>query len=88
MSSKALPFSLRKMDGEKCRQDWTSDIMGCKVTVSSSSKMKVKLTVNNVMVDRKILNIFGVIKGFEEPGNSSCIVAQSLRGTLPLLCSL
>lgn len=77
MSSKALPFSLRKMDGEKCIQEWMSGIMGCTVTVSSSSKMTVKLTVNNVMVDRKILNIFGVIKGFEEPGNCSCIVAQS-----------
>lgn len=76
MSSKDLPFSLRKMDGEKCLEDWTADIMGCKVTVSNNSKMTVKLTVNNVMVDRKILNIFGVIKGFEEPGNSSCIVAQ------------
>lgn len=77
MISKDLPFSLRNMDGEKCRPEWTSGIMGCKVTVSSSSKMTVKLAVNNVMVDRKILNIFGVIKGFEEPGNSSCIVSQS-----------
>lgn len=65
------------MDGEKCLEEWRADIMGCKVTVGSSSKMTVKLTVNNVIVDRKILNIFGVIKGFEEPGNSSCIVAQS-----------
>ncbi|NXR74266.1 TFR1 protein, partial [Pycnonotus jocosus] len=65
-----------KMDGEKCRQDWTSDIMGCKVTVSSDSKMTVKLTVNNVMVDRKILNIFGVIKGFEEPDRYVVLGAQ------------
>ncbi|NXI13580.1 TFR1 protein, partial [Irena cyanogastra] len=65
-----------KMDGEKCLQDWTAGIMGCKVTVSRSSNMTVKLTVNNVMVDRKILNIFGVIKGFEEPDRYVVLGAQ------------
>ncbi|NXR58977.1 TFR1 protein, partial [Rhadina sibilatrix] len=65
-----------KMDGEKCLPDWTSGIMGCKVTVSDNSKMTVKLTVNNVMVDRKILNIFGVIKGFEEPDRYVVLGAQ------------
>ncbi|XP_005525050.1 PREDICTED: transferrin receptor protein 1 [Pseudopodoces humilis] len=65
-----------KMDGEKCPQEWTSGIVGCKVTVSSSSNMTVKLTVNNIMVDRKILNIFGVIKGFEEPDRYVVIGAQ------------
>lgn len=73
MSSKDLLFSPRKMDGDPCLLDWIG-VMGCKVTVNKN--MAVKLTVNNVMVDRKILNIFGVIKGFEEPGNSICIVAQ------------
>ncbi|NWT69268.1 TFR1 protein, partial [Prunella himalayana] len=65
-----------KMDGDKCLQEWTADITGCKVTVSSSSKMTVKLTVNNVIVDRKILNIFGVIKGFEEPDRYVVLGAQ------------
>ncbi|NWU35024.1 TFR1 protein, partial [Hylia prasina] len=65
-----------KMDGEKCLQEWMSGITGCKVTVSSSSKLTVKLTVNNVMVDRKILNIFGVIKGFEEPDRYVVLGAQ------------
>lgn len=51
--------------------------MGCKVMPESTSNLMVKLTVNNVMADRKILNIFGAIKGLEEPGNSSCLVAQS-----------
>lgn len=45
--------------------------------LSSTSNLTVKLSVNNIMVDRKILNIFGAIKGFEEPGNSNCLVAQS-----------
>ncbi|NXI83224.1 TFR1 protein, partial [Rhipidura dahli] len=76
ISSQAAATLFRKMDGEKCLQDWTSGIMGCKVTVSSSSKVTVKLTVNNVMVDRKILNIFGVIKGFEEPDRYVVLGAQ------------
>ncbi|NXB34959.1 TFR1 protein, partial [Eulacestoma nigropectus] len=76
ISSQAAAALFRKMDGEKCLHEWTSGIMGCKVTVSSSSKMTVKLTVNNVMVDRKILNIFGVIKGFEEPDRYVVLGAQ------------
>ncbi|NXT59974.1 TFR1 protein, partial [Chaetops frenatus] len=64
-----------KMDGETCPSEWTSGVIGCKVTVSSSN-MTVKLTVNNVMVDRKILNIFGVIKGFEEPDRYVVLGAQ------------
>ncbi|NXQ34309.1 TFR1 protein, partial [Alaudala cheleensis] len=63
-----------KMDGEPCLPEWTPGIMGCKVTVNSN--MTVKLTVNNVMVDRKILNIFGVIKGFEEPDRYVVLGAQ------------
>uniref|UniRef100_A0A8C3QVV0 Transferrin receptor protein 1 n=1 Tax=Cyanoderma ruficeps TaxID=181631 RepID=A0A8C3QVV0_9PASS len=76
ISREAAAKLFGKMDGEKCLQEWTSGIMGCKVTVSSSSKMTVKLTVNNVMVDRKILNIFGVIKGFEEPDRYVVLGAQ------------
>ncbi|NWX26672.1 TFR1 protein, partial [Notiomystis cincta] len=76
ISSQAAATLFRKMDGDKCISEWASDIMGCKVTVSSSSKMTVKLTVNNVMVDRKILNIFGVIKGFEEPDRYVVLGAQ------------
>ncbi|NXA93227.1 TFR1 protein, partial [Melanocharis versteri] len=76
ISREAATKLFGKMDGDKCREEWTSGIMGCKVTVSSSSKMTVKLTVNNVMVDRKILNIFGVIKGFEEPDRYIVLGAQ------------
>lgn len=77
MSSKDLSFSLRRMGADKCLPDWKSGFMGCQGMLSSTSNMTVKLSVNNVMVDRKILNIFGAIKGFEEPGNSNCLVAQS-----------
>ncbi|NXP18919.1 TFR1 protein, partial [Scytalopus superciliaris] len=76
ISSEAAGRLFSKMDGDTCLLEWKSGIMGCKVTVSSSSKMTVKLTVNNVMVDRKILNIFGAIKGFEEPDRYVVIGAQ------------
>lgn len=73
----SLFFSLRRMDGENCLLEWNSGVLGCKVMLSSTSNLTVKLSVNNIMVDRKILNIFGAIKGCEEPGNSDCLVAQS-----------
>ncbi|NWW01709.1 TFR1 protein, partial [Oreocharis arfaki] len=76
ISSQAAAKLFRKMDGEKCLPEWTSGIMACKVTVSSGSNMTVKLAVNNVLVDRKILNIFGVIKGFEEPDRYVVLGAQ------------
>ncbi|NXR55891.1 TFR1 protein, partial [Hippolais icterina] len=76
ISRQAAAKLFGKMDGANCLEDWTSGIMGCKVTVSSGSKVTVKLTVNNVMVDRKILNIFGVIKGFEEPDRYVVLGAQ------------
>ncbi|NWV98162.1 TFR1 protein, partial [Machaerirhynchus nigripectus] len=76
ISSQAAATLFRKMDGDKCLPEWRSGITGCKVTVSSSSNMTVKLTVNNIMVDRKILNIFGVIKGFEEPDRYVVLGAQ------------
>lgn len=76
MSSKDLYFSLSKMRGRECPSDWKSVIMECKMTSGSTNNITVKLSVGNVMVNRKILNIFGAVKGFEEPGNN-CLVAQS-----------
>ncbi|NXH37968.1 TFR1 protein, partial [Dicaeum eximium] len=76
ISREAAAKLFGKMDGDKCLQEWTAGVMGCKVTVGRSSKMTVNLTVNNVMVDRKILNIFGVIKGFEEPDRYVVLGAQ------------
>ncbi|NWR32215.1 TFR1 protein, partial [Tachuris rubrigastra] len=76
ISSEAVGKLFSKMDGPTCLLKWKSGIMGCKVAVSPTSKLTVKLTVNNVMVDRKILNIFGAIKGFEEPDRYVVIGAQ------------
>ncbi|NXP08186.1 TFR1 protein, partial [Thinocorus orbignyianus] len=76
ISSKAVGKLFSKMHGEECILEWKGGVVGCKVMVNSTSKMTVKLTVNNVMVDRKILNIFGAIKGFEEPDRYVVIGAQ------------
>ncbi|NXR03049.1 TFR1 protein, partial [Sagittarius serpentarius] len=76
ISSKAVGKLFRKMDGDKCLQEWKSGVLGCTVMPSSTSNMTVKLSVNNVMVDRKILNVFGAIKGFEEPDRYVVIGAQ------------
>ncbi|KFO05256.1 Transferrin receptor protein 1 [Balearica regulorum gibbericeps] len=76
ISSQAVSKLFSKMDGEDCLPEWKGGVMGCKVMLSSTSKMMVKLSVNNVMVDRKILNIFGAIKGFEEPDRYVVIGAQ------------
>lgn len=56
---------------QDCPLTWRTDFP-CKL-VSSPSK-NVKLTVNNVLKEIKILNIFGVIKGFEEPGKDPWVV--------------
>ncbi|NXW65363.1 TFR1 protein, partial [Eurystomus gularis] len=76
ISSSAVGQLFRKMDGQECFQDWKSEVLGCKMMLKSTSNMVVNLTVNNVMVDRKILNIFGAIKGFEEPDRYIVIGAQ------------
>ncbi|KAM6357103.1 transferrin receptor protein 1 [Alca torda] len=74
ISSKAVGKLFSKMHGEECILEWKGGVVGCKV--NSTSKMTVKLSVNNVMVDRKVLNIFGAIKGFEEPDRYVVIGAQ------------
>ncbi|NWU46725.1 TFR1 protein, partial [Dromas ardeola] len=76
ISSKAVGKLFSKMHGEECILEWKGGVVGCKVMLNSTSKMTVKLSVNNVMVDRKILNIFGAIKGFEEPDRYVVIGAQ------------
>uniref|UniRef100_A0A8B9FMJ8 Transferrin receptor protein 1 n=1 Tax=Amazona collaria TaxID=241587 RepID=A0A8B9FMJ8_9PSIT len=75
ISSQAASKLYSKMDGDKCLLEWKSGVMGCKM-MSSTANVTVKLSVNNVMVDQKILNIFGAIKGFEEPDRYVVIGAQ------------
>ncbi|XP_060006393.1 transferrin receptor protein 1 isoform X2 [Lagenorhynchus albirostris] len=60
------------MEGD-CPPIWGLD-SSCKL-VSSQNK-NVKLTVNNVLKEIRIFNIFGVIKGFEEPDRYVIVGAQ------------
>ncbi|NWI27892.1 TFR1 protein, partial [Sula dactylatra] len=76
ISSQAVGRLFSKMAGVECTSEWKGGVMGCTVMPSSTSKMTVKLNVSNVMVDRRILNIFGAIKGFEEPDRYVVIGAQ------------
>ncbi|XP_019507452.1 PREDICTED: transferrin receptor protein 1 [Hipposideros armiger] len=62
----------RNMEGD-CPFTWKTD-SSCKlVTVQNKT---VKLTVNNVLKETRILNVFGVIKGFEEPDHYVVVGAQ------------
>uniref|UniRef100_A0A8B9T5X9 Transferrin receptor protein 1 n=1 Tax=Anas platyrhynchos TaxID=8839 RepID=A0A8B9T5X9_ANAPL len=76
ISSHAASRLFSKMDGESCLPQWRGGLLVCKMTVRSDKQLTVKLEVNNVMVDRKILNIFGAITGFEEPDRYVVIGAQ------------
>ncbi|KAG8511011.1 Transferrin receptor protein 1, partial [Galemys pyrenaicus] len=60
------------MEGD-CPPAWNTD-SSCKL--QSVQKNMVKLTVNNVLKEIRILNIFGVIKGFEEPDRYIVVGAQ------------
>uniref|UniRef100_A0A250YLC4 Transferrin receptor protein 1 n=1 Tax=Castor canadensis TaxID=51338 RepID=A0A250YLC4_CASCN len=60
------------MVGE-CPSSWGTD-PSCRL--QSSQNRNVKLTVNNMLKEIRILNIFGVIKGFEEPDSSVVVGAQ------------
>ncbi|KFW89695.1 Transferrin receptor protein 1, partial [Phalacrocorax carbo] len=76
ISSQAVGKLFRKMGGMECISEWKGGVIGCTVMPSSTNKMAVKLNVSNVMVDRRVLNIFGAIKGFEEPDRYVVIGAQ------------
>ncbi|PKK20931.1 transferrin receptor, transcript variant X1 [Columba livia] len=76
VSSQAVDRLFSKMGGKECPLEWKGGVMGCKVMPESTTNVTVKLTVNNVMADRKILNIFGAIKGLEEPDRYVVIGAQ------------
>lgn len=60
------------MEGE-CPASWRTD-SSCRL--QSSPNRNVKLTVNNVLKEIRILNIFGVIKGVEEPDRYVIVGAQ------------
>ncbi|XP_074157638.1 transferrin receptor protein 1 [Sminthopsis crassicaudata] len=59
------------MDGEDCPISWRGDEK-CKM----NSKTNVRLTVNNVLEEKELWNIFGVVKGIDEPDRYVVVGAQ------------
>ncbi|NXC47739.1 TFR1 protein, partial [Penelope pileata] len=76
ISSDAAAKLFRKMNGDSCPEDWRGGMLSCRVTTQQGNEMMVKLDVNNAMADKKILNIFGAVTGFEEPDRYVVIGAQ------------
>nr|ABX89905.1 transferrin receptor 1 [Calomys musculinus] len=62
----------QKMEGN-CPPGWNVD-SSCKLELTSDKT--VKLVVRNELKETRILNIFGVIKGFEEPDRYIVVGAQ------------
>ncbi|XP_045707157.1 transferrin receptor protein 1 [Phyllostomus hastatus] len=60
------------MEGN-CPPAWKTDA-SCRLVTTENRN--VKLTVNNVLKETRILNVFGVIKGFEEPDRYVVVGAQ------------
>ncbi|KAM5164884.1 transferrin receptor protein 1 isoform 2-T2 [Mantella aurantiaca] len=60
---------LGQLDAKGCPEDWK---VGCKL----KEQYTVKLEVDNVFAEKKILNVFGVIKGFEDPDRYVVVGAQ------------
>ncbi|XP_014451724.2 transferrin receptor protein 1 [Alligator mississippiensis] len=62
--------------GQECPLPWRDGLSFCKVKASSTSSLNVVVQVNNKVGERKILNIFGVIRGFDEEDRYIVIGAQ------------
>ncbi|XP_070587184.1 transferrin receptor protein 1-like isoform X1 [Erythrolamprus reginae] len=62
------------LDGSDCPSTWPVTIF--RKCAASPAGKNVRLEVNNQMVEKKVLNIFGVIKGFVEPDRYVVIGAQ------------
>ncbi|XP_055983098.1 transferrin receptor protein 1 [Sorex fumeus] len=71
--SRACAENLFKDMEEDCPTSWNAE-SSCKLKTKKDKT--VKLSVNNVLSERRIFNIFGVIKGFEEPDRYVVVGAQ------------
>ncbi|XP_054569861.1 transferrin receptor protein 1 isoform X2 [Eptesicus fuscus] len=72
ISRTAAEKLFENMEGD-CPSSWKTDAL-CKLVTTQNRN--VKLVVNNVQKEIRILNTFGVIKGFEEPGQYIIVGAQ------------
>ncbi|XP_018417075.1 PREDICTED: transferrin receptor protein 1 [Nanorana parkeri] len=69
LSSKDGKTLIGKLDRKDCPSDWD---VGCRL----KDQYTVKLEVDNVLAQKKILNVFGVIKGFDDPDRYVVVGAQ------------
>ncbi|XP_067417182.1 transferrin receptor protein 1 [Emydura macquarii macquarii] len=76
ISSTAAANLFSKMNGEDSPVEWRGKLSTYKMRYQNSDGTKVKLEVNNEIVERKIHNIFGVIQGLDEPDQYIVIGAQ------------
>uniref|UniRef100_A0A452SWY7 Transferrin receptor protein 1 n=1 Tax=Ursus americanus TaxID=9643 RepID=A0A452SWY7_URSAM len=72
ISRAAAEKLFENMEGD-CPSAWEID-SSCRL--ETSRNRNVKLTVNNVLKEIRIFNVFGVIKGFEEPDRYVVVGAQ------------
>ncbi|XP_015280767.1 PREDICTED: transferrin receptor protein 1 [Gekko japonicus] len=77
ISSSAATELFRRMSGISCPPGWSGTFSAaCRLDSGDPAGVTVSLQVNNAFVERRILNIFGVIKGFEEPDRYVVVGAQ------------
>ncbi|XP_058043873.1 transferrin receptor protein 1 [Ahaetulla prasina] len=74
ISSSAARKLASVLDGPDCPTTWQYTLF--RKCATSMPGTNVRLNVNNQLVEKKILNIFGVIKGFVEPDRYVVIGAQ------------
>lgn len=56
----------RQMKGKDAPENFKGTLQGVRYTLGGQTNVSV--TVNNVLIDTKIYNMFGIIKGFMDPG--------------------
>ncbi|XP_067322224.1 transferrin receptor protein 1 [Anolis sagrei] len=76
ISSSAARKLFSVMNGPVCPLPWTGTMGVTYRFGSTGSGRSVKLQVRNELVEKKILNIFGIIKGFVEPDRYVVLGAQ------------
>ncbi|XP_077204157.1 transferrin receptor protein 1 [Paroedura picta] len=77
ISSSAARKVFSRMSGVICPTGWSGTYSSaCRLDSGNPSGVTVRLRINNVFEERRILNVFGVIKGFEEPDRYVMIGAQ------------
>ncbi|KAM6443850.1 transferrin receptor protein 1 isoform 1-T3 [Liasis olivaceus] len=74
ISSSAARKLSSVMNGSDCPSTWQNTVF--RKCATSPAGTSVRLKVDNLLVEKKILNIFGVVKGFVEPDRYIVIGAQ------------